>query len=37
MGYQCESRLVNRNNLVILEDPHLPWEQPDSSLRVING
>ena len=37
LGYQCESRLVNRNNLVILEDHHLPWEQPDNSLRVING
>jgi glutamate 5-kinase len=35
LGYQTESTLVNRKNLVILEDHHLPWEQPTESLRVI--
>lgn len=37
LGYQAESRLVNRNNLVILEDHHLPWEEPEDQLRVISG
>jgi glutamate 5-kinase len=37
LGYQSESKLVNRNNLVILEDHHLPWEQPEQPLQVINA
>ena len=37
LGYEASSRLVNRNNLVILEDHHLPWDQPDEPLKVING
>lgn len=36
LGYEVATRLVNRNNLVILEDHHLPWDQPDAPLRVIN-
>ena len=35
LGYQTAGRLVNHNNLVLLEDHHLPWEQPDNPLRVI--
>lgn len=36
LGYQAEGRLVNRNNLAILEDHHLPWEQPEEEvLKVI--
>lgn len=31
LGYD-ESRLVNNNNLVILQDHHLPWEQPEESI-----
>ncbi|WP_405269424.1 hypothetical protein [Congregibacter sp.] len=27
--------LVNRKNLVILEDHYLPWEEPENKLRVI--
>lgn len=36
LGYQTEGLLVNRNNLVILEDHHLPWEEPENPLRVIS-
>jgi glutamate 5-kinase len=35
LGYQAEMTLVNRKNLVILEDHHLPWDEPEGSLRVI--
>jgi glutamate 5-kinase len=35
LGYQAEMTLVNRKNLVILEDHHLPWEEPEGRLRVI--
>ena len=36
LGYEVAMRLVNRNNLVILEDHHLPWDQPEEPLRAIN-
>jgi glutamate 5-kinase len=36
LGYKGESILVNRNNLVILEDHHLPWEEPDAQLVEIS-
>lgn len=36
LGYQAETRLVNRNNLVILEEHHLPWEEPESRLRAFS-
>ncbi|MFT7288391.1 MAG: glutamate 5-kinase [Halieaceae bacterium] len=35
LGYQAEATLVNRKNLVILEDHHLPWDEPEERLRVI--
>ncbi|WP_439102727.1 glutamate 5-kinase [Congregibacter sp.] len=35
LGYKAEKTLVNRKNLVILEDHHLPWDEPDEKLRVI--
>jgi len=35
LGYQAEAVLVNRKNLVVLEDHHLPWEQPSDKPRVI--
>jgi glutamate 5-kinase len=35
LGYQAESTLVNRKNLVILEDHHLPWDEPEGKFRVI--
>jgi glutamate 5-kinase len=35
LGYRAEPVLVNRKNLVILEDHHLPWEQPSEKPRVI--
>mgnify|MGYP007087678227 CR=1 FL=1 len=35
--YRAEGRLVNRKNLVILEDHHLPLEQPEEPLQVIGG
>lgn len=35
LGYQAEMTLVNRKNLVILEDHHLPWDEPEASFRVI--
>ena len=37
LGYEAAARLVNRNNLVILEDHHLPWDQPAAQPRIING
>jgi glutamate 5-kinase len=35
LGYQAEMTLVNRKNLVILEDHHLPWDEPEEQVRVI--
>lgn len=35
LGYKAEPTLVNRKNLVILEDHHLPWEEPSEKPRVI--
>jgi len=37
LGYQAAGLLVNRNNVVILEDHHLQWDQPESPFRVIQG
>jgi glutamate 5-kinase len=37
LGYQASGRLVNPNNLAILEDHHLPWVQPEDQRRVISG
>jgi len=34
LGYKASSRVINGNNLVILEDHHLNWEQPDDSRLV---
>ncbi len=31
LGYQAQPVLVNRKNLVILQDHHLPWEEPSIS------
>jgi glutamate 5-kinase len=36
LGYQAEGRLVNRNNLALLEDHHLPWEEPEEPMKVIS-
>jgi glutamate 5-kinase len=35
LGYQAEPTLVNRKNLVILEEHHLPWEQPSDEAQVV--
>jgi glutamate 5-kinase len=35
LGFKAERTLVNRKNLVILEDHHLPWEQPSDDPKVI--
>ena len=35
LGYQAEPTLVNRKNLVILEDHHLPWDEPSIDPQVI--
>jgi len=37
LGYQAAETLVNRKNLVILEDHHLPWDEPEGQLRVITA
>ncbi len=38
LGYDAGARLVSRNNLVILEDHHLPWDQPEEDpMHVINA
>lgn len=37
LGYQAEETLINRKNLVILEDHHLPWDEPEGQLRVITA
>jgi len=34
LGYKASPRVINGNNLVILEDHHLNWEQPDDSRLV---
>ncbi|MFT6010927.1 MAG: glutamate 5-kinase, partial [Candidatus Azotimanducaceae bacterium] len=34
LGYKASSRVIDGNNLVILEDHHLNWEQPDESRLV---
>lgn len=33
LGYKASSRIINTNNLVMLEEHHLNWEQPDDELR----
>ncbi|MEE4277582.1 MAG: glutamate 5-kinase [Halieaceae bacterium] len=35
LGYKVEPVLVNRKNLVVLEDHHLPWEQPSDEPRLV--
>ena len=35
LGYKADRTLVNRKNLVVLEDHHLPWEQPREDPKVI--
>jgi glutamate 5-kinase len=37
LGYQAEAKLINRSNLVILEDHHLPWDEPEKKLRIIGA
>jgi glutamate 5-kinase len=34
LGYKAPERLINANNLVILEEHHLNWEEPDDSHQV---
>lgn len=36
LGYQVDSRLVNWHNLVVLEDHHLSWDQPEAELHAIS-
>lgn len=35
LGYQAASVIVNARNLVILDDNHLPWDEPAEAPRVI--
>jgi len=37
LGYEAPSRLINRNNMVVLEDHHLPWEEPAEPISMISG
>ena len=34
LGYKASGRLINANNLVMLEEHHLNWEEPEESRQV---
>ncbi|MEO6421639.1 MAG: glutamate 5-kinase [Candidatus Nitrotoga sp.] len=36
LGYKASARLINADNLVMLEEHHLNWEEPDD-FRLISG
>ncbi|MHA6288730.1 glutamate 5-kinase [Maricaulis sp. CAU 1757] len=35
LGYQARPEIINRDNMVMLEDYHLPWDAPTKSLRLV--
>lgn len=34
LGYQTAATIVSANNLIVLEDHHLPWDSPDDDMLV---
>jgi len=35
LGYHARPEIINRDNMVMLEDNHLPWDAPTKSLRLV--
>ncbi len=35
LGYQARPEIINRDNMVILEDKHILWDAPTQSLRLV--
>ena len=35
LGYNARPEIVNRDNMVILDSQHLPWDAPTQSLRIV--
>ena len=35
LGYQARPEIVNRDNMVMLDHQHLPWDAPTQSLRLV--
>ncbi|WP_203291533.1 glutamate 5-kinase [Maricaulis parjimensis] len=35
LGYQARPEIINRDNMVILEDNHIPWDAPTQALRLV--
>jgi len=35
LGYNARPEIVNRDNMVILDSQHLPWDAPTKSLRIV--
>lgn len=37
LGYHARPEIVNRANMVILDEQHLPWDAPTKSLRLVSS
>ena len=35
LGYHARPEIINRDNMVMLEDNHLPWDAPTKSLKLV--
>ena len=35
LGYNARPEIINRDNMVMLEDYHLPWDAPTQELRLV--
>ena len=35
LGYQARPEIINRDNMVILEDKHILWDAPTQELRLV--
>jgi glutamate 5-kinase len=35
LGYHARPEIINRDNMVMLEDNHLPWDAPTQSLKLV--
>ena len=35
LGYHARPEIINRDNMVMLDEHHLPWDAPTKSLRLV--
>ena len=35
LGYHARPEIINRDNMVMIEDKHLTWDAPTKSLRLV--